>query len=256
MKTFKSTLLTSVLLLFCILSFSQDGDKVQSFWIHEDPVKPSKVGQYEEAAKELTENMVKHNVQGTSWLCASTNDFRYLYITPIENMAELDTNTMAPLFEGMGNEAAGAIFDKMNQCYDNHYDYVIHLIPGLSYQPSGINQTPEGQNYRRFFYAYTTPDKAGDLGKAFKAVRDFFEEKGSKAYYRVYRSGFGAKEDFFMVAMAAEGPVEFAQRGVSNDKLLGDDRWEVFNNILSNSSRFEEYEGQMRPDLAYSPKKE
>lgn len=255
MKTFKSTLLASIMLLFFLFGFSQE-NQVQSFWIHEDPVNPSKVGQYEEAAKELTENMTNHNIQGTSWLCASTNDFRYLYITPLEKMADLDTNTMAPLFEAMGDEAASALFDKMNGCYDNHFDYVIHLIPGLSYQPDGIDQNPDGQNYRRFFYAYATPDKISDLGKAFKAVKDMFEEKGSKSYYRVYRSGFGCKEDFFMVAMASESPVTFAQQGAANEELLGDDRWDIFNKILASASRFEEYEGQMRPDLAYSPKKE
>ena len=252
MKTLRTRLLTAMFALFLFSTSAQEG-KSKMFWVHEDPVKPSKVGQYEEAAKQLVDNMNKHNIQGTSWICSNTSDFRYLYITPIENMADLDKNTMAPLFEKMGDEA-GKMFDKMNECYDRHTDYIITLHPSISYQPGGINQTPDGMNFRKFIYVYTTPGESGKLWNAFKEVKEFFAKKGSKQHYRVYTGGFGTPENFFMVAIAGSDPASYESAAAENDKLLGDERWEVFNKILDHSIRFEEYTGTMRPDLAYSPK--
>ena len=155
MKTMRIKTLVVLMTLAAFTMSAQDSG-FSMFWVHEDPVHPSKVSTYEEAAKELVENMKKYNVQGTSWISVNLSDFRYLYVTPIENMAALDSNGMAPLFEGMGQEAASAMFAKMNGCYDRHSDYILYLVNGLSYQPSGIDQTPEGQNYRKFFYLYTS----------------------------------------------------------------------------------------------------
>ena len=208
---------------------------------------------YEEAAKELVENMKKYNVQGTSWISVNLSDFRYLYVTPIENMAALDSNGMAPLFEGMGQEAASAMFAKMNGCYDRHSDYILYLVNGLSYQPSGIDQTPEGQNYRKFFYLYTSPEKVGDLGEALQGVKKMFEEKESKVHYRVYRSGFGSPKDFFMVAVASADPVDDATKAKANQELMGDAAQAVFGKVLEHTTSWEEFSGYMRPDLAYSP---
>lgn len=254
MKSLQTKLLTAIFSLFLFVTYAQDS-KNQMFWVHEDVVNPSKVIQYEESAKQLVENMNKFNIQGTSWICANTADMRYLYITPISKMADLDENILAPLFEKMGEEA-NKMFEKMNACYDRHTDYVLNLIPSLSYQPGGIDQTPEGQNYRKFFYVYTTPGKTGGLWEAFKGIKELFESKGSKQYYRVYTGGFGAPENFMMVAVAGEDAVSFETASAENDKLLGDERWDVFGKLMENALRFEEYSGQMRPDLAYSPKKD
>lgn len=155
----------------------------------------------------------------------------------------------------MGEEEAGKILKKMDECYDKHMDYIIHLNPNLSYQPGGINQTPDGLNARKFFYLYVTPQNAKALHKAMKGVKELFAKKNSTNYYRVYQSGFGNQEMFYMVAVAGKNPTDIAASGAKNDQLLGEDRYAVFNELLKYTSRFEEYSGVMRPDLAYSSKK-
>ena len=115
--------------------YAQD-EQPTMFVVHVDNVNFNKIAQYEQLAKELKENCEKHNVQGVDWTAMSTEDARYYYVSPIKNMAELDENPMGELFEKMGEEEAGALFDKMDECYDSHGNSIVHYLPKLSYNPA------------------------------------------------------------------------------------------------------------------------
>lgn len=249
MKTFKRTLvLTFILCLTFILSQAQN----RLFSVHQDNVKPSMVGEYEMAAKAFNDACKEHNLQ-TSWIAATTGDLRYMYITEIENMAELDKRPFADMAKAMG-ESFGNLFDRMDKCYDSHSDYLIVMDADFTYMPEGITQTPEGENYRKFYYIYYTPSNQGKIREGMKAIKEMFASKGSKEYYRVYRSGFGTSESYFMVAISSKDEIDSATRSKANDELLGPDRYETFNKVMNYASKFEEYSGAIRPDLAYSPK--
>jgi hypothetical protein len=56
--------------------------------------------------------------------------------------------------------------------------------------PDGITQTPEGENYRKFYFLYYTPENGAALREALKGVKELFASKDSKEYYRIYRTGF------------------------------------------------------------------
>ena len=248
MKTIKITFLVTLILCFTInLSQAQ-----KYFQIHQDNVKPSKVVEYEKIAKEFNAACAEHNAQ-TSWNTATSNDLRYFHITPVENFADLDKRPFADMAKAMGDKF-GDMFDRFDKCYDSHSDYILILDEKLSYQPDGLNMEPEGQNYRKWFYMYYTPENGKSVREGMKAVKDMFASKGSKEHYRVYRSGFGCPESFYLVSVSAKDEVDSAQRGKVNDELLGPDRYETFSKVMNNISRMEEYSGRMRPDLAYSPK--
>lgn len=249
MKTIKPTLLLALLLCFTF-NFTQ---AQQMFQVHVDHVKPSKLAEYNKTAKEFVDACKKHNPQ-TSWITATTNDNRYLYLTPIENFAEMDKNPLADMAKAMGDDFSN-IFKKFNSCYDKHGDYVLILNENLTYMPEGISQTQEGQNFRKFYFIYYTPENQGKLRDALKAVKDLFASKGSKEYYRIYNSGFGVTESYYMVAVSAKDELDSATRGKANDELLGEGAQEIFGNVMAASSKFEEFTGWIRPDLAYSPSK-
>ena len=87
-----------------------------------------------------------------------------------------------------------------------------------------------------------------------KGVKQLFESKGSKSYYRVYRSGFGCPENFYLVAISSKDELDSAVQGKANEEALGEERGSVFGNLMKYVSRFEEVTGYMRPDLSYAPK--
>ncbi|MDG1729557.1 MAG: hypothetical protein P8K68_02805 [Algibacter sp.] len=248
MKTIKSIL---ILALFLCFTFNITQAQ-QAYLIHQDNVKPSKIMQYEKIAKAFNAACVKHNVQST-WSAASTNDLKYYYITPIENMADVDKRPMADMAEAMGDDF-GKMFEEFDTCYDTHGSYIILRDSKLSYMPEGVAEAPEGENYRKWFYMYYTPENAKAMREGMKAVKEFFAAKGSKEYYRVYRNGFGQMENFYMVSVSAKNEIDSATRGKANEDVLGPDRWDVFNKVMEYTTRMEELSGEMRPDLSYSPK--
>ncbi len=256
MKAIKNLLFTALLVIISLMNGqAQNADRYQSYQIHEDVVLPSMVGEYEAVAKEFMNNVKKYNMPEMKWITTQTNDFRYLYVSPISKMADLDNNKgWIALRDGMGADSMTALFTRMGKCYDVHFDYILNLDKELSYMPGGITQTPEGQDYRRFYYLYTTPQNEVKLAENMKAVKDLFQKKGSKMEYRVYRSGFGVKEEYYMVAIAAKDGITFETIDADNNKLLGADADKIFGDMMKYVSKFEEVTGRMRPDLAWSSK--
>lgn len=250
MKTAKTTLVLALLLCFTFnVSQSQ-----KMFSVHQDNVKPSMIKEYEKVAKEFNEASIEHNVQA-EWFTAVSNDFKYFYISPIENFADIDKRPFADMAKAMGDKF-GDMFNRFDKCYDSHGDYIVVHDEKLSYMPDGSREAQEGQNYRKWFYMYYTPENAKKVREGMKAVKELFISKGSTNYYRVYRNGFGAMENYYMVSISAKDEVDGATQAKANEEVLGPDRWETFSKVINYISRMEEYSGEMRPDLSYSPKEE
>jgi len=257
MKTAKATWLPVILsMLFLGNSLAQNTEKFQAYHVHEDQVKPSMIVPYEKAATALVDKMKAYNIQSTRWLASRTDDFKYLYLTPIKNMADLDKRPFSSIREKMGADDFGTLMSGFGPCYDQHGDYVIYMDKELTYMPNGITQTPEGENFRKFYYLHFAARDASQMRTAMKAVKSMFEAKKSTLYYRVYRSGFGTMGSYYMVAISSKDPIEMEQKGADNDKLLGKEAAAVFAQIYGLSLKFEEHTATIRPDLGYMPSKQ
>jgi Fe-S cluster assembly scaffold protein SufB len=251
MKTIKSLLIILILVVLAPINLSAQ----KMYRIHEDVVKPSHIMEYETVVNELLTMVRKHNIQNTNWLTSVTVNSHYLFISPLENMAELDKpNFISELVEKEGSEKIMALFNRMDKCYDTELDYIISLNEELTYMPEGISQTIEGENFREFHYVYVSPGNRAVMKEKMKAIKALYESKGSKTYYRVYNSGFGTDGEFYMVAIAARDAEHMAQKGKANEALFGEDgqktMWDMYSNVL----KYKKMEAEMRPDLAYSPK--
>jgi len=248
-KTLKITIaLTIVLVLNPMISFSQD-----MYRIHEDVVKPSKIMEYEGILQEMMTIVNKHKLEDTKWISLVTNNSHYSYISPLKNMADMDKPSfVATLIEKEGKEAITDLFSRMDKCYDTELDYIVTLDKELTYMPNGITQTPEGENYRNNHFFYIAPSNRGIVKEKMKAIKTLFESKGSKMYYRVYKSGFGASGEYYMVAVAAKDAGDMAEKEKENDALLGEGLQKALNDLYFNTLRYEKLEGTIRPDLSYS----
>ena len=254
MKNLKTGLIILALSVFtCNVSLSQDNQPTM-FSVHTDNVNFDKMMQYEEAAKEMKDNCVKYDVQGANWTAISIEDGRYVYVTPIKSMADLDKNAMGDLFDKMDKDAAGAMFDKMNECYDSHSDSVVHYNESLSYHPESAGSN-EGKNHREYHLLYYTPSNSNAMREAMQGVKTLFESKNITNSYSVYHSGFGSEESYYMVTIAAKDGLEIAQNGKINDEAFGDDGKAAFFKVISLTSKYDQVEGRVRPDLSYNPKK-
>lgn len=235
--------------LLCLtLVYAQDKSS-NMFVVHQDYVTFDKMGQYEEAAKELTEACNTHNIDGMHWNALAAEDGRYIYVTEIENMAALDDSSpWRNLRDAMGEEKFSAMMGKMDDCYTHHNDHIVYYNEDLSYIPEGYNT--KDQNFRELHFLYFEPNKGKELYESLKGVKKMFNDKGSKMGYHVYRSGFGSSEDYYVVVIVGKDKLDILQRGKVNDEMLGDDRKAVFYNMIKNVGRYEGVDADYRPDIS------
>ena len=255
MKTKK---ITGSILVFLLMSFmgllAQEEQDMQMFLVHEDRTKPAMAKKHETIDKELIGAMRQNEINDFSWITLVTEDFRYIYISPLDKMADLDKDPFASLSEKIGPGETKKIFDKFNDTYEEHGDYILILDKKLSYQPGGINTTPAGKNYRHITMYHYTPanaEKAEDLAERFL---DLYTKKNSQMDYRLYRSGFGIMGSFFWVVSAAESPEDFERMREDNRQLFGQEGESLVDKLLQTISRIEVIRGYIRPDLGYQPR--
>jgi hypothetical protein len=250
MKTLKTTIILAIIVLLSpMISIAQD-----MYYVHQDVVKPSKVVEYEGILQEMMALTKKHNLQDTGWITLVSNNSNYSYVSPLANMAELDKPSfVAQLAEKAGKDVISRLFDRMDKCYDTELNYTLILDKDLTYMPNGFTQTPAGENYRNNHLFHISPSNRAAIKEKMKAVKALFESKGSKLYYRVYKSGFGTPNEYYMVAVAAKDAEDMELKGKANRDLLGEDLQKVLNELYFSSLRYEKLEGNIRPDLSYSP---
>lgn len=244
------------LLIFLQLNVlqAQDNAKYQAYYIHEDPVNPSMITPYEKLCTDMVAEC-KNASLPDGWLAVNLDDNKYLFVSPINNMADLDKNTFAPLQAKMGNDAFNKMFTDFDKCYSSHRDYIVRLDKQLTYMPGGIDINTSGMDYRHFTYYYVTPQniaKATEIAKAFNAL---YTKKSSKVQYRVYRNGFGEKEAYFMVVTSAKSAEDYERMRSENRELLGVDGKELYGKLLLVVSGIKNISGMARPDLSYAPGK-
>ncbi|WP_179344788.1 hypothetical protein [Winogradskyella ursingii] len=250
MKHFKRglSILTVMLLAFQFVN-AQDAQPTM-FVVHTDHVKFNMIPQYEEASKKLNEQLKKHNSDAI-YTAISVEDGRYVYVSPIENMSDLDENPMTILSENMDKDELKNMFDKMDECYDSHYDYVLHHSTDLSYIPEGY--TTANKNAREYHFLYYSPKNAEAMNKAMADVKKMFNDKGIKSGYNVYHSGFGSTENYYMVEIAGEDSASIAMGGKENNKMMGEDGDAAMYSVISLATKYDQVRANVRPDLSYTP---
>jgi hypothetical protein len=254
-NTLKTTLLIVLFLMLLPNIVKSQENNNQAFWIHEDRVKPAMVKEYETVSKDLVAACKKHNIQDTNWITAVQDDNTYLYITAIDNLADLDKNGFATLSEKMGKDKMNALFNRYLNCYDEHGDYVVYLNKELSYMPGGITQIVEGKPYRTFYYNYITPSNTKNFEAELKKIKDLFVKKNSKMDYRVYKTGFGTMGTYYMIVIAGKNAEEIAKSGSDNFETMKDEFPPLLAELSNYTWKQNEKTGWMRNDLSYVPKK-
>jgi len=256
----KLTVLVHVGLILCFgtaLVFAQDAKpKSQLFIIHEDIVKPSMVGQYEKASKNFIEKMKEHNITSMSYGAASSEDLRYLYVTPIANMAELDNNPEKEMAEKMGEDAMKAMFAQFANCYDSHKNFLVRKLNDLSYQPE-TNGTEAGEmNFIHWNFYHVQPGKEDEARAIAKEWNTLYASKNVQTGYNLYVGGIGVDMPLFVTTQRAKNGVDYQNQEAKITELLGEEGKALTEKTMAITRKFESRNGWARPDLSYYPNSE
>ncbi|APG59799.1 hypothetical protein [Christiangramia salexigens] len=251
MKTTNQIMAVLALLLFLNFNLNAQEDRYQLYVVHEDRVKDGMIEKHMEADKALLKAAKQNEMKDFSWISFQSDDNRMLYLSPIENFAELDHNPFKDLEDKIGEEEMDKLLEAFSNTYSEHGDYVLILDKELSYMPEGITQTPQGEDYRQLDFYHIPPGKDDKAEELARSVKDLYSKKGSKLNYRLYKSSFGVMGNYYMVAMSAKSADELAKLRNENDNLVGDEGKKLMEEIQKTVSKIETLTGKIRPDLSY-----
>ncbi|MGM0391944.1 MAG: hypothetical protein ACQEWG_07475 [Bacteroidota bacterium] len=249
------TLLFAITVLPTNGLFAQSTNANQAFWVHEDQVKPSMLKEYEAVTKDFIAACKEHDLKDADWSTARLDGGTYLSITPVNNMADLDKNPLAPLVEKMGEEKFRAIFSRFDKSYDVHRNYMVHLINDMSYMPNGLTTNTPGEDFRKWHFFHVTPENVANLRNKMREIKALYEKKGANQHFRVYRNGFGTPGDYYLVVISAKDAQSYLKTSDETDVLLGEEGEKLFDGMMEYVHKYESKTGSMRPDLGYVSKK-
>lgn len=202
-------------------TFAQENTNTQFLLIHEDQVVVSKTPEYLKASKGLIKLLDDHNFTGVAISAFRMDDNTFMYSSPIENMADLDTNPYSELRKQAGKEKSDAVMNAFDGTYDTHRDFIAAFHPDLSYKPE---QLQEGEyNYREWMYFYynqTHQEKVMDIIKEWK---ELYEDNNIETGYMVFTNGLGHEGPVLIVHSWAENPTDLSNGMEKRNELIGDE---------------------------------
>lgn len=256
MQIFKNALLgLSIAALAAPTLLAQDtAPKSQLLLVHEDPVHPAKVADYEKASKMFLDNAKKYKLED-SFSVIQANDGTFSSVSLIENMAMLDKDPMAAMSEGMGKDAFRAMFADFDKCYASHRDYMLMRSAKLSYMPEGETFFGADKPFRKYLTFYYTPENQEALGQLLGKIQKLSMEKKPKMHYNIYISRMGTADNYFMVEEAAKDPIEFETISAADEKAMAGAGDELMGELMKLILRREVKTAKIRADLSYTATK-
>ena len=121
--------------------------------------------------------------------------------------------------------------------------------------PDGMPSPNNGENYRKQHYFYISPSNVKVVTDKIKEITALYTKKKSKVNYRLYRSGFGTTEDYFLVSISAKNEEDYAKRAEENRILLGDEGNALLDDLYKKISRYDVKTAMMQDDLGFTKAK-
>lgn len=240
---------------FFAVSYGQEQASKQEFlMIHEDPVIPSMVEQYEKAAKNLAE-LVRKDGASITYTAVTKSDFTYMYFSPVQNLSDVDKNETLwdEMIKRVGADKFGAAMSQFNGCYLSHRNYMVRMRPELSYNPD-FGKISEDMLFRHWDFYYLQPgmeDQADQIAKEWVALS---KKVGAPEGYRLYSSAFGSDGPMFVVVGSGKNAADFYTRQEAWMKKAGTEGQALFAKTWKVIRKFESFDGGVRPDLSVMPK--
>ena len=226
----------------------------QLLLVEEQVVKPAKIAELEAALKEMVAYCVEHNYQ-YSWTTYSDDDYRYYYVVPIKDLADIDTIVTAGRELG---EKVGDPWMTLMSKYLGTYEYVkqsvIRKRPDLSYVPENPRLKPDEAVYIRRGLCYVKADKVLEFEKIMKKWVALFKAKNIDGGFNTFIGEMGTDNPFYFYAESGKSPADFFTWSEKEMEMLGDGAMTLWYKTLSLMRKYENKGGMLRPELSYLSK--
>ena len=86
---------------------------------------------------------------------------------------------------------------------------------------NGVTTNNPGQDFRKYWLFHVRPSNAKLMETKLKAIKQFFESKNAKEYYRIYHSGYGVIGEYYRAVLSAKDETAYAKTSDENEAMLG-----------------------------------
>jgi hypothetical protein len=251
MKTTRIAFIASIFLCNLQWSFAQENSNTQLLWIHEDHVLVDKTPEYIKASEGLVKLLSENDYEELNFVGFYLEDNTFMFVSMIENLAQLDKNPWAQLAQKAGEEKVSTVMSAFGGKYNSHIDYTAVFHPDLSYKPEQLQE--EGNIYREwdfFYYNESNHEQMMDMAREWKKL---YEEKNIEAGYTLYSNGLGHEGPVIVIHRWAKDPVDLAQRNQKINEIIGETGQKLWEKTMKLGYRMESKRGWLMPNISYQP---
>jgi hypothetical protein len=233
---------------------AQEDEGPQMFFVHQEVVKPSMIGEYEAAAAEWTKMMSGSDAAKgkIAYYAYSGPQIGYVYVLPIGGFS--DFSDIGDAFDAVAEEVGApwkAAGDRSNTAAD-HFEsgFYVHR-PDLSYEPANPRLSEEEAQMVHWDFWYALPDKTDDLEAVAKEFVELYTSKGLDTGWNVYQAITGGDLPLYVVSVLARNEADFHANEARLSELAGAEAEKLGMKALKAARRVEPFIGWFRPDLSY-----
>jgi hypothetical protein len=224
--------------------------ETQLYFIRQIRVKPSKIMDYFEGAKELMAQIKEHNFPYpiSVFRC---NDFTLSFSVPLENTADLQKlgDTMNELMAKIAPEPGQKIQKLLDGTSEYREDGLIALRPDLSYIPDNPRLKPEEINYYNWTFTYILPGKEQALEEMAKKYKTLYQAKNIPDGFMLYEVIMGKEQPLYILVQSAKSPGDYFSTDYS--EALGEEGAALQSKLWSVIRKVEYKQAWIDRDLSY-----
>ncbi len=234
-------------------SYAQDSDN-QLILVHHEKVKPKDYKAYMEVSKKFVQDFKSHAVSDVSWWAGYQNDYNFVWVVPIDNMAQLDKSMWTEAKRKMGEDKFKALMAESSPYIVETKEEIYELQSDLGY----THQSRKGlkdKHYRKWttmkFGAETTHSTISALAKEWK---ELYAKHNVEFEYRVYLPVIGPNGNTVVLMDMAKNAADLAAMEAKANETLGEEGDKLWAKTVALIDEIEVKTGSMLPELFYFPK--
>jgi len=241
-------------LLLPAAAAAQEDEGPQMFFVHQEHVKPSMIGDYEAAAVDWMKLMsgsaaAKDKI---TYYAYSGPQIGFVYVLPIDDFSHF--SDIGDAFDAVAEEV-GAPWKEAGDRSNTATDYFesgfyVHR-PDLSYEPANPRLSEEEAQMVHWDFWYALPDKTDDLEAVAKEFVELYTSKGLDTGWNVYQAITGGDLPLYVVSVLARNEADFHANEARLNELAGAEAEKLGMKALKAARRVEPFIGWFRPDLSY-----
>jgi len=250
---YKLSLIGVLIFFITALSFGQEEPKDQLFSVHQDNIKPSMVGQYEEAAMGLIAAFKEYGMEIPTMFVSQTDDFTYYYLSPIENYAALDEMNAkwGELIEKMGAEKWAELDDAFEGTYFSHKDFIIKRSGELSYTPENPRLVTKDASFIHWDWYWIEEGKESEAMEVTKKFKNLFAANKIADSFTIWTSDIGTDYGLIVVTQIAKDAEDYYAMTSKRGEVIGDEMDLLYEKFVKYVKKYEHENGKLRHDLYY-----